>query len=162
MHLRMLYANKGIDYLGDPYAICTASADFVTDSSGMRTMCKLIVLVALNAKSLKSAVAAIRQKMNLDPALPRVNDLKQCVTDFVGYHSPVSEFFFTGIGLKLQNIDAQIAEQVMLELTGKSIPVLPIHDSFICAEPCNKVLEESMVRNYKDIVGYCPVITSSH
>lgn len=154
MHLRMLYAKKGVDCIGDPYAMGT-------DHTGLRPLCKLILLVALNAESFKKAVAAIRKKMNLDPTLPRVKDLKQCVKDFTSYHPAVSEFFFTGIGLRLQNIDAQIAERVMVELTGKSIPVLPIHDSFICARQHRKVLEESMVRHYRDVVGCRPVITSS-
>lgn len=154
MHLRMLYASKGIDYIGDPYAIRS-------DSSSLRPLCKLILLTVLNAESLKSAVAAIRKKMKEDPSLPRVDNLTKCVNDFVAYHPTVAEFFFTGIGLRLQNVDARIAERIMLEMTGKSIPVLPVHDSFICAERHKKVLEESMVRNYKDIVGYCPVITSS-
>jgi hypothetical protein len=154
MHLRMLYAKKRLDFIGDPYSI-------YTDSSSMRPLCKLILLVALNASSLKNAVAAIRKKMNLDPSLPRVENLKQCVKDFVGHHSPVSEFFFTGIGVRLQNIDAQIAERVMLELTGDSIPVLPIHDSFICAGQHRNLLKGSMIRHYRDIVGYHPVITSS-
>jgi hypothetical protein len=154
MHLRMLYARKGIDYIGDPYAIRT-------DQTGLRPLCKLILLTVINAESFKIAVAAIRKKMKVDPTLPSVNDLKQCVNDFTSYHSAVSEFFFTGIGLRLQNIDAQIAERVMVELTGKSIPVLPIHDSFICARQHRKVLEESMVRHYEDVVGCHPVITPS-
>lgn len=153
MHLRMLYAKKGLGYIGDPYGI-------LTDSS-MRPLCKLILLTSLNAASPTSAVRAIRQEMNLDPALPRVKDLKQCVKDFVNYHSPVSEFFFTGIGLRLQNIDAEIAERVMLEMAGKSIPVLPIHDSFICAEQHRKVLQESMVRHYRDVIGQHPKIACS-
>jgi len=154
MHLRMLYAKEGIDYIGDPYVIRT-------DSASMRPLCKVIVLVALNAESPKKAVAAIRKKMNFDPTLPKVKNLDQCVSDFVSFHARVSEYFFTGIGLRLQNIDSQIAERVMLELTSKSIPVLPIHDSFICAKQHRKLLEESMVRHYKEIVGYLPVITTS-
>lgn len=165
MHPRMLYAKKGIEYIGDPYAIRT-------DSSCMRTLCKQITLIVINAESMKEAVAAVRLKMNRDKKkrlptldelkkLPGIHNLKDCVNEFVTYHSFISEFFFTRIGVRLQNIDAQIAERVMLELTGKSIPVLPIHDSFICAVQHWKVLKESMVQNYKDIVGYYPVITSS-
>ena len=46
-------------------------------------------------------------------------------------HRPIAKHFNSGIGLKLQRVDADIAELVMLRMMQKDIPVLPIHESFI-------------------------------
>lgn len=46
-------------------------------------------------------------------------------------HRPIAKHFNSGIGLKLQRVDADIAELVMLRMMQRDILVLPIHDSFI-------------------------------
>ncbi len=43
----------------------------------------------------------------------------------------VSDQFSSGAGLKLQRLDSDIAQAVMLEANTLNVPMLPIHDSFI-------------------------------
>ena len=46
-------------------------------------------------------------------------------------HSDISEFFFSGKGVELQNIDSHMALDIIDFFYKNGIPVLPIHDSFI-------------------------------
>lgn len=46
-------------------------------------------------------------------------------------HSPVSRHFHSGIGLHLQFLESEIAEQVMLRFASQGEVCLPVHDSFI-------------------------------
>jgi hypothetical protein len=46
-------------------------------------------------------------------------------------HATVAHHFHSGVGLKLQFYDSQIAERVMLRFVGQEKVCLPIHDSFI-------------------------------
>ena len=43
----------------------------------------------------------------------------------------VSDQFSSGAGLKLQRLDSDIAQAVMLKANTLKVPMLPIHDSFI-------------------------------
>jgi hypothetical protein len=45
----------------------------------------------------------------------------------------IASHFGTGIGLRLQRVDSDIAEQVMLHFADQGIPCLGVHDSFIVA-----------------------------
>lgn len=54
-----------------------------------------------------------------------------------------------GIGLKLQYIDSQIAEFVMLDLLNDGITCLPVHDSFIVDRRFLRRLEDAMNRGYQ-------------
>ncbi len=79
--------------------------------------------------------------------------------DFIEYHKPIDEYFFSGAWKWLQRIDSDIAEKVMLKLilSGKKIAVLPIHDSFIAPieEHRNNILItfEAMKEAYREVIG---------
>lgn len=46
-------------------------------------------------------------------------------------HAPIAQHFYTGCGLRLQRIDSDIAERVMLAFIEMDAPILPLHDSFL-------------------------------
>jgi hypothetical protein len=60
-------------------------------------------------------------------------------------HQPIASMFFTGVGLRLQRRDSDIAEGVMLNMRRRGIVFLPVHDSFIVSASKAQVLEEVMV-----------------
>jgi hypothetical protein len=64
----------------------------------------------------------------------------------------------TGIGLKLQFIDSQIAEHVMLRLMKQGITCLPVHDSFIVPMHQVSQLQTAMTDAYMAIVGKPPAL----
>lgn len=60
------------------------------------------------------------------------------------HHSGVQEYFYTGFGKRLQRLDSDMAEAVLLKLTGMNYPCLPIHDSFITFATLSDELPEYM------------------
>ena len=60
----------------------------------------------------------------------------------------IAHLFNTGIGLKAQFIDSQIAEEVLLAMMYQDIPVLPIHDSFIVRTGYAFLLHEEYLSYY--------------
>ena len=60
-------------------------------------------------------------------------------------HFPRFERFWnTGIGLRLQNLDARICTRVQRALRQANVPVLSVHDSFIVRESQKDLLEQTM------------------
>lgn len=57
-------------------------------------------------------------------------------TEFLGqlkvHYEPYRSYFGTGYGLKLQKLDSDVAEAVMLHFARQGETVLPVHDSFLC------------------------------
>ena len=61
-------------------------------------------------------------------------------------HHAIEDAFYSGQGLRLQYIDSQLAERVMLHFANKGVPVLPVHDSFIIAAQHQQELVTVMKR----------------
>lgn len=49
--------------------------------------------------------------------------------------------------------DSQIAELVLRKMYEQKIPVLPVHDSFICPKLHLERLEQAMVSAYREVTG---------
>lgn len=153
MQVRLLYAKEGIVYGGnDTYAVPGREDD--------RDLLKLVLLIALNAhKGKDSAIKAILDKMEGYPKQKRNKAyLSKIIDEFEGIHKPISKYFYSGIGLKLQYIDSQVAEEILYNLAMKGILALPVHDSFICSIQYQDELLDQMNSCYYDIVGEYPVI----
>ena len=65
-------------------------------------------------------------------------------------HHAIEDAFYSGQGLRLQYIDSQLAEQVMLHFANKGVPVLPVHDSFIVAAQHEQELVAVMKRVFAE------------
>ena len=51
--------------------------------------------------------------------------------EILNTHKPIKDYFFKGLGNRLQFEDSIIAESIMLHFAKMDAPALPIHDSFI-------------------------------
>ena len=61
-----------------------------------------------------------------------IEEIEQARIDFEELHEPIKEYFYSGVGLELQNVDSMIAERIIKHFTEDLyLPVLCIHDSFI-------------------------------
>ena len=49
----------------------------------------------------------------------------------MSFHEPIAHHFYTGVGLRLQRLDSDIAEKVLLHFAQSGIAILPLHDSFL-------------------------------
>lgn len=125
-HPRLLCASAGLQLpFDDP------NFDFYRLASFGRDEVKAAVQVLLNAPNPRSAqgalIQALYQRGRLDPAA-RAKSLSKAVRAAWPQLAP---HWGSGIGLRLQRIDADICTRVQAELRAGGIPVLSIHDSFI-------------------------------
>lgn len=64
-------------------------------------------------------------------------------------HAAISHRLMSGDGIRLQKVDADIAEDVMLSMMQRDYPVLPIHDSFVTYSGLGPIIIEEMKRAYR-------------
>ena len=116
LHPRLLYAHAGEVLVGDAYTI----------HGWDRKLCKRAFNILLNASNFHEAKASIaRHAGDESTALKLIEAIKR-------RHFRVRKFFHSGIGLRLQNLDSEMAKIVLTEMTLRhGITVLPVHDSFI-------------------------------
>lgn len=101
-----------------------------------------LVKQAFNAMvQAKSGLKSKPETLDLSGTGLEWKDLRQAVLDA---HQPISDYFFKGIGNKLQYEDSCIAETVMLHFVKSDIPVYPVHDSFIMHHGYEDELKEQM------------------
>ncbi|MGM4990516.1 hypothetical protein [Tardiphaga sp. 841_E9_N1_2] len=116
LHPRLLYAHAGEVLVGDAYTI----------DGWDRKLCKRAFNVLLNAGNFFEAKASISGYAGDEAsALKLIEAIKR-------RHFRVRKFFHSGIGIRLQNLDSEMAKIVLTEMTVRhGITVLPVHDSFI-------------------------------
>jgi hypothetical protein len=142
-HLRLLCAQAGIDLPFheqdfDPYAIVGFD----------RSHIKLAINIMLHASSERAALGAIASELSIRKLQgPRADLLISAVRKhFCG----LERYWCSGIGLRLQSIDAEICRCVQRRLRYLGIPVLSVHDSFIVPVSFDSgladVMEEEMCR----------------
>ena len=139
MHLRMLYALCKVDfpYDKDPYDIG------LEDWEGKEDFRRKVIKKAFNA-ILNDEEGSYKLKAEDEKVLGLSNDeFHQKLKDT---HPKIYEEIQSDIGLKLQKIDSDIAEEVLLQLTSLSIPCLPVHDSFIVSAS-NELLLIDLLKN---------------
>ena len=131
LHPRLLYRMAGQALKGDAYTL----------PGWPRPICKVTFNVLINAKTYHAAVGAIANEIGGPGAREKAVRL---VDEMKHHHQPVARYFHSGIGLRLQNIDAGMAEQVMKQLNKQGVVAFPIHDSFIVQERYQQALLEAM------------------
>ncbi|MER9095907.1 hypothetical protein NKI34_33825 [Mesorhizobium sp. M0700] len=134
MQLAMLYAQVGQQLEGDAYAIDGLGPEF-------RPLVKTTTLKMINAKG--------HIQPPFKSALPPSISWKDLEEAILAKHNPIAEFFGSGEGIRLQRLDSDIAEDVMIRMMDKGVPVLPIHDSFIVAEGYADELSATMLDAYQ-------------
>ncbi|MFC1567820.1 hypothetical protein ACFL3K_01280 [Pseudomonadota bacterium] len=149
MHIRMLYAEKGLDMpTDDPYELSGYP-------ESTRGLLKKALNTIINANSRDSALRSLRKEIPKE-TLPDGVTLNNLVDAFTSKHAAISDSFYSGKGVNLQYIDSQVAEEVMLHFAKRGIAVLPMHDSFIVRNSYEGELREVMDSGYIKIVGTKP------
>jgi len=74
-------------------------------------------------------------------------------------HPEIEKYFYSGIGLSLQNTDSKIMHQVIIRLlTEHDVVALPIHDSVIVKGKYKDLLKGIMEGVYVDVMGVKPML----
>jgi len=156
MHARMLYHLEDRECPGDPY-------EGIAGGNDARPAAKLAMLVAINASSRRDAVGALIEECEKDPELAIALaasglNASQMIEATVTAHEPVGGYFFSGVGLRLQCLDSQIASDVLDHFADREVLVIPVHDSFIVQERHRLELAGVMSDAYERYMGRrCPV-----
>ena len=146
MHLRILYSLGGLHYSPDkdPYDIG------LSDWTGKNDSRRKVVKKCFNAM-LNDEDGVFRLKKQDEEAIGLTH--KEFAERIKSHHSEIYEQLAGGIGLLLQKIDSDIAERVMLYFVDKSVPCLPVHDSFIVPAGYKWDLQSTLKRVFWEIVG---------
>jgi hypothetical protein len=148
-HIYLLYALKGINFADlekEPYVYPKDD-----DPDNCRPILKVLLLAAINSKSEAQCIKAIQYEINMHRSnFPEEQpDLKQLYQMFKEYHADIADMFCSSkLGLRLQRLDSCIAEYVVHRMTSEGIPVLVVHDSFICSKHEETYLHDVMMEAY--------------
>lgn len=141
MQPAMLYTMEGVSLVGDAYAIEGVPTDF-------RPLLKKTFFQLINAETRK-----VRQPDPTDFPLPEGWTWRRIQDGVREKHAPIARHFNSGIGIKLQRMDSDIAEKVMMRMKALGRLVLPIHDSFIVDRWRYTQLKEEMLKAYREVMG---------
>lgn len=166
LHPNILACKMGIKLPDnfDPYGIEMEGYD----KSVLRKICKVLLLCAFNANSIESAIGAtigefiIQTDDNDVPlinawkqqgSVPVVVEFKRIAEKLCEHNSYAADYFFSGIGLELQNIDSRIMDAIIELFLENGEFVLPVHDSILIAERLKDFGLECMRTAYKHVLG---------
>lgn len=156
--MRMLYHLKGIDYPGDPFEIPVVKAACVEQGlewNTVRKSIKHLTNVYVNA----DPAARIGSFPSVTPSLPkgyrRPNHIYELLREM---HKAIADRFQSGCGVELMRRESDVCALILLEGVRAKIPVLPVYDSYIVPRRERAWLMEAMVRSYRQVLGFDPVI----
>ena len=118
----------------------------------------------LEAKTVPRSVIkkAFNKMLNATGRMSRPDDFsedrfgmswKQLRNAIAERHAPIRHLFNTGYGLRLQRLDSDLAETVMLRFFAHGHTCLPVHDSFLVHHALVGELKKTMVEAFKDTTG---------
>lgn len=144
LHAAMLYAEAGLKIPDDPYQRCLTKRR----NTAERQLVKTTFNALLNAGS----VAGISEIDDYNANLTGRDwiDFKQFI---VSRFPEFKKHFGSGVGLKLQRKDSDLAEAVMLEFAAMGYACLPVHDSFIVHHELQDVLTSTMKSAFENMFG---------
>ena len=157
LHPHILYHEKGLELKDDPYQVSLIPSKNADDTDGFRKFIKQSFNAMLNAE----------RPMQRAPRGSKLSHWgvtwKQVVKAIRDRHPPIEGQFFTGVGLRLQRIDSDICEAVILGMIKRSpeIVVLPVHDSFIVHHGYKDELMAMMLGAYCVKYGNIPLPKAS-
>ena len=145
----MLYALVGRHLPHDPY-----------DLDGWdRPTVKRAFNIMLNAKTTRSAELAVAETMG-GFANQHREQAKRLIAEIEHKHAPVAEHFGSGIGLRLQRTDSDIAARVLAKSGNEGEFLLCLHDGFRSRRPYADRTREIMDECYEQVVGKSPAIST--
>jgi len=69
------------------------------------------------------------------------------------HHRPVSDYFFSGVGMELMFLESEVLVAVLLDLIEKDVTALPIHDAILVSCENAGAAEQTMLGIFKDKTG---------
>ena len=149
LHVNLLYGLKGMQPpLEDHYEVEHLLKDFTAKEQ--RKIVKGLVLMAINAKTIKKAYQSFANQQPKDSKQKKLNykTLELLLEAFKKKHPDIQDALGSDKGVELMHIDGRITAKVIEHFTKKNIPILSIHDSYITQNKYSGELRKVM----KDMV----------
>lgn len=151
LHPTILYAKHGLALPKDAYEISLRPTKFPKGKSivDFRKVVKRAFNAMLNAEK---RLHAPPRELALHEWGTKWGELVKSIEN---QHAAIANEFFSGVGLRLQYEDSQIAEQLMIQFAQANgmVPLLPVHDSFICHHGYAEEVRKMMVMSFKELFG---------
>jgi len=134
LHIILAYNEVGLNYWQgtdkDPYDLPVRG---VNNKEHCRDICKLFLLLSLNASNEQSLFRAFRSELNYREYAYSFPDevLAELLDTIKTHHNEIKHLICSGAGLRLMNKDSRICEYVISEFLKTDTPILTVHDSFI-------------------------------
>jgi hypothetical protein len=136
LHPRMLYAKRGATLDFDPYDVQEFD----------RSLSKRALLVALNARHLGQAVAALCASTSRDGTAWPLDwtETRRLVDAVIARNPAIAADIGSDAGIGLMHEDSELAMRVVKACAKLDVTCLPVHDSFIVQARHEAVLREIM------------------
>lgn len=144
LHAAMLYAQGGQPIPDDPYECCLEKSG----NTAERKLIKQTFNALLNADSVKR----IGEIEGYSPEITGRSweDFKRHI---VSKYPEFEQHFGSGVGLRLQRKDSDLAEAIMLRFAAMRYACLPVHDSFIVHHGLQHELNQIMREEFEAKFG---------
>jgi len=174
-HIRMLYHINNMDIEREDLYNVYYDND-PKYNKVLREITKVAILITINAKSMSANILTLKNKIieefqreyNVSEyeieseGLLNHDFIKKWFYDVMNQFEEVKDYFFTGIGLSLQNIESKIIFNTIYELLKDyDILSLPIHDEIVVRFDKSELTKNIILKNYnsfKILNGYLPKI----
>jgi hypothetical protein len=155
LHPSILYAEKGLEPLEDPYTgIVDPRSESEDDKKVARKVAKKIFNAMINAKV----------EMKAQPEGVKLSNFgmkwKEASNRVLQKHEGIADAFYSDSGARLQRIDSDMAEEIMLHFCAMKVAVLPVHDSFLVHHGYESELKKVMTKAFKRRYGVLPRLKS--
>lgn len=152
IHIHLLYAIEKINYAAtgeDPYEL---------EGFPIREANKFIMLIAVNAENEEDCIKGVWKRIvdkrkTQEYGIQNHQQIRDILHALKAKHSKIADHIASGYGVRLQFIDSCIAEQIVNFFTQRNIPILTVHDSFICSQLDEQTLLDQMRIAYTKIIN---------
>ncbi len=135
LHPGLMYAAVGAELEGDAYEVAGFG----------RTTCKVALNTLINSTSESQAIRSLTdQRPSSSSSRLSRHEAERLVNALHKRHRQIRGLLGRDAGIVLQNVAGRMCLVICRRLFGEGIPVLPVHDSFVCRERDAARVEEVM------------------
>lgn len=172
LHPSILYTREGIllEDTFDPYDVPNLKG---FDKEQYRSVCKLALLILINASNYEASVAALKYRLILDRLpdegktadYPDIHDKlngsdhdyeelsKILIKALKDKNKGIVKYFHSGEGANLMRIESDVMDNIIDHFLDIQVIILPVHDSAAIQEDYVDELYETMRQSYYKVLG---------